>query len=236
MTSGLVSCHIPVGLGTVKDLCGRLNLLPYRIGTDGTMPSNDSTTWGSLGMTSSGITPQGSVAKTGLSGPLSLQPPVTLMWVGRFNGEPSAGPIFYGLDFNGFGGTEYTCCLFKAGFAGWLKFNVYSGGTNYGAESFGISPDYTVPIPRVLFGTASASGMALWMNGVRLATNATAITTLDYTNGFEASNGSFMCMNVRNGTNNGNSNITSNMGAIWNRALSDAEIIRLSADPFLFLK
>jgi hypothetical protein len=27
-----------------------------------------------------------------------------------------------------------------------------------------------------------------------------------------------------------------NAGAIWNRALSDAEIIRISADPFIFLK
>jgi hypothetical protein len=26
------------------------------------------------------------------------------------------------------------------------------------------------------------------------------------------------------------------LGAVWNRTLSDAEIIRISADPFLFLK
>ena len=236
MAAKLVSCHLPVGLGVVKDLCGRLDLLPYRIGTDGTMPPNDTTTWGGLSMTSGGAGCQGSVAKTGLSGPLSLQTPVTLMWVGRFNGEPDAGQLFYGCDYDGFGGPPLSYAILKEGFAGWMTLKCYSSGSSYTATSFGISPDYTNPIPRVLIGTISSSGLALWMNGARIATDGTAITVLDYGAGFAATDGSQMCAGTRNGVTGKTSNSTFSMGAVWNRALTDAEIIRISADPFLFLK
>jgi hypothetical protein len=236
MTADLVSCHVPVGLGVVKDLCGRLDLLPYRIGTDGTMPSNDTTTWGGLSMTSGGAGCQGSVAKTGPTGPLSIQPPVTLMWVGRFNGEPSNGQYFYGVDFVGFGGTTHSYALRKPNTTGWLTLSTYGAATTVDVTQFGISPDYTSPIPRVLIGTISPAGLALWMNGVPLATNATAVNVLDYDNGFGDTTGSHMCVGTRNGVSGSTSNSTFSMGAVWNRTLSDAEIIRISADPFLFLK
>ena len=236
MTARLKAFHVPVGLGVCKDLCGQLDLLPYRIGTDGTMPSNDTTTWGGLSMTSGGAGCQGSVAKTGLSGPLSLQPPVTLMWVGRFNGEPDAGQMFYGCDYDAGGGPNISYAILKEGFAGWMTLKCYSSGTGVTATSFGISPDYTNPIPRVLIGTISTAGLALWMNGARIATDGTSITVLDYNAGFIATDGSQMCAGTRNGVTGKTSNSTFNAGAVWNRVLTDAEIIRLSADPFLFLK
>jgi hypothetical protein len=231
MTARLMAYHVPTGGSIVKDLCGRFDLDVF----GSNIAAKGTTTWGS-GMASSTTPAQGAARKTGLNGPLSLQPPVTLMWVGRFDGEPDAGQIFYGVDYIGFGGTDFTNAIYKAGFPGWLKYNTFSGGTNRGAEVFGISPDYTVPIPRVLIATVSASGMALWMNGVQVATNGTAITTLDYSDGFAATDGSFFCVHCRQGASGGTVNATFNAGAVWNRALTDAEIIRLSADPFLFLK
>jgi hypothetical protein len=236
MTASLKAFHVPVGLGVCKDLCGQLDLLPYSIGVNGTMPSNDTTTWGGLSMTSGGAGCQGSVAKTGSSGPLSLQPPVTFMWVGRFNGEPDAGQMFYGCDYEGYTGPPISYGILKEGFAGWMSLKCRSSGTDVAATSFGISPDYTNPIPRVLIGTISSAGLALWMNGTRIATDGTSITVLDYSAGFSATDGSHMCVGTRNGESGKTSNATFAAGAVWNRALTDAEIIRLSADPFLFLK
>ena len=228
-TADLIACHVPIGGSMVKDLCGRFDLDAFSA-----IAANDTSTWGS-GMSSSGASQQGAARKTGLLGPMSLQPPITLMWVGRFNGEPDANQFFYGCDTAGFGGSSRSYVIRKSSNTGWLALEIYTGSSSVALTVFGISPNFTSPIPRVLIGTIGPSGLALWMNGARIGTDATAVSVIGYSDGFSATDGSFFSVHCRQGTTAGTTNSTFNMGAVWNRQLTDGEIISLSADPFSFL-
>ncbi len=81
-----------------------------------------------------------------------------------------------------------------------------------------------------VFVSNGTNHMAIWQNGIRRATSASADTrTTGLLNTFElfGANGT--------GTNIGN-NVNGALFAVFNKRLSDAQIVQLSADPFMILR
>jgi hypothetical protein len=145
------------------------------------------------------------------------------------NSAPVTGDgVFYGVVYAtvNYGAQEF-CYALGMGYDNTAVNVMANDGTNK-VRARWLSADYTRPGPRVLVGTITTSELATWENGVKVATD---VGTASIAYGAESSLSVFV-QPLRNRSLNS----TFNAGAIWNRALSDAEIIRLSADPFVFLK
>ena len=222
MTASLVAFHVPAGASAAKDLVGRADIPAYT-----SAAANGSTQFGP-GMTNNGVN-QGANLTTGATHPLCIQPPLTLMWVGSIDSNPDVLSTFVGL-FNNNAGTNplYGYGIRVGGAYDALEFYWNSSGSNSNIGVGGLNS--TTPCGRVFIGTIeSAVGAAMWSNGKKVTSTTIGATTINYS--ATANFGIFSDQGSSRSTKS-----TFSATAVWNRALSDAEIIRVSADPFLFLK
>jgi len=219
MTARLMAFHVPGGASTAKDLCGRQD-----IPAEATAAENGSTRFGPA-MVNTGSVNQGSSIGLTPSDRLALQPPLTIMCAIEQNATPDNRAPYYGVN-HGNGIQPFWCYgLTLSAFPPWFEFNYNDGGTNT-LSSFWGSAGMDTPGPRVFVGRLDSSGSSLWCNGAQVATgpSTTSLTYWPANNRLNALGSSLAAR------------ASFNAGAIWNRALSDAEIIRISADPFVFLK
>jgi hypothetical protein len=225
MAADLVSYHVPGGASTAKDLCGRFDIPAHSA-----VASHGTTKFGP-GMVNTADN-QGSLLVIGDAHPLCLQPPLTVMTAFVVNSTPNGRAFYYGSVYSQSGFSPYVSYGFaNAGFDAWFALQ-YNDGTNLQEASW-TGANFSTPGVRVCVGTITSAGTALWVNGARRATGAGTSTILYRSVG--TGSASTLAVFSDPGTTR-TANTTWNAGAVWNRALTDAEIIRLSADPFLFLK
>ena len=224
MTADLMAYHVPGGASTAKDLCGRFDIPAYSA-----VAAHGTTQFGP-GMVNTADN-QGALLAIGDAHPLCLQPPLTVMAVIVVNSAPNGRAYYYGVLYsqNDFG--PFQCYGFaNAGFDPWLAF-VYNDGS-YQTAFWG-SANFATPGVRVMVGTLTSVESVMWVNGAKVATGVGA-STVSYLSIGSGSPSSLSVFSDPGTTRTANT--TWNAGAVWNRALTDAEIIRLSADPFIFLK
>jgi hypothetical protein len=222
MAAKLVSFYVPAGASAAKDLVGTADIPAYTAAA-----ANGSTQYGP-GMVNTAVN-QGANLTVGASHPLCIQPPLTLMWVGTIDSNPDVLSSFVGL-FNNNAATNplYGYGIRVGGAYSAVEFYWNNGGSNSNIGNGAVNS--TTPCVRVLIGTIeSGVGAALWSNGQKVTSGAIGATTINYS--ATANFGIFSDQGTSRSTKS-----TFNAGAVWNRALTDAEIIRISADPFLFLK
>lgn len=212
---GLVAAYLPrAGLGAI-DLTGGPSLA--LIGS----PAHGSTPFG-YGMANTAGN-DGASLQIGTAHKLSLQPPITIMWVGMYTALPTANAEVFGVAYDLVDGAPYTC--YKIGLSSSpnmeLQWNNAGTSTSIGAPT----PANDTPLIHV--GTLTPSATAFWVNGVQAATGA-GVSTINYS---ATSNMAFNWY----GTSRAN-NCISNIGAVWNRELSAGEIQQVTADPFCFLR
>ena len=223
MTLSLLAFHVPGPGGSAVDLTGRFNLsaLPA-------VPTYGATQFGT-GLVNAAVN-QGAALYLNAGDALLLQPPVTLLFVGSFQGSPSDRAFFYGTSYSIADVTPFKGCQLGAiNFGNDIMFTFNNAGT--GVEVNGSASSWVGA--RVFMATLTTSASAVWQNGTRVATG-TGAASINYNTPGLGQNAQFHVM-AEVGTSR-TVNATFAAGAVWNRALSDAEIAKVSADPFLFLK
>jgi hypothetical protein len=218
MTARLMAYHVPGGASTAKDLCGQQD-----IPSETNAAENGNTRFGPA-LVNTGSADQGASIGLTPSSRLAIQPPLTIMCAIMQNSTPDNRAPYYGVN-HGNGVDPFWCYgLTLSAFPPWFEFS-YNNGTTFQSAFWG-SANMDTPGPRVFVGRLDSTGSSLWCNGAQVATS-TGASSITY----------WPSNNRLNALGSSNASRASfNAGAIWNRALTDAEIIRLSADPFLFLK
>jgi hypothetical protein len=221
MTADLLAFHVPGPGGSALDLGGRFNLPALS-----TVPTYGATQFGT-GLVNAAVN-QGAALSLNAGDALLLQPPVTLMFAGAFQGAPSDRAFIYGTSYSSADLSPFKGCQLNAiNFGNDICFGFNDAGS--GVDVNGSASSWVGS--RVFVATLTTSASAVWSNGARMATGAGA-ASINYNTSGSNAQASVM---AEVGTSR-TLNATFAAGAIWNRALSDAEILRVSADPFLFLR
>jgi hypothetical protein len=217
LSARLVACHVPVGRLGAIDLCG-----------GPTLPTIGNPPWSLTGFgraLSSNAAATGYQFTHGTTGKLAIQPPLTIMWVGSYLGSAAGDSIIYGGSVNMVSTAPYfSYAISFGGSASSWAFYGQTGGTFLEIDGGAAS---SLPNPVVLAITVTTSATTLWANGVRV-TSGSGVASITYPST------STFCFG--NGSLGGSGSGASNMGAVWNRALTDGEIEKLAADPFCFLR
>jgi hypothetical protein len=226
LTAGMVGAWRPVsgnpsGIGAI-DVVGGQHMTTAAAG-----PSLSAGAWGEEWRADADN--EGMTVTTGTAGPSSLQPPLTLAWVGtKYSGEEQDAP-FFGVLYNTAGDNPFCC------------YNFYweGGGHNLGFE-WNASGSYDFVDtgaaltngPHVVVATmlpSGAGGIVVYRDGLSVATD-TGFATINY------AASSFVTFHVPWSISNLTAAVGSVLGVIWRRALSAGEVGMFTADPFCFLR
>ena len=215
IAANLVAAYLPIpGTGAI-DLARSENLALLGAPTRGATPFGN----GMVNVAGN----DGASNVIGSTDPMSLQPPITLMWVGTFQSAPAANAAIFGCSSSNADLPPYHAYMIivnassNAGaFANDSGVNVQTGYTTI-----------TLGVPHVYIATFTPAALTFYADGVATTPGA-AVSVITYT---ATSTLGFNYYPTARATNS-----TANFGAIWNRELSASEISALTADPFQMLR
>lgn len=213
--NGLLALYAPqAGGDTVRNLVGTGDLT--RAGS----PSWSPTAWG-LAPWYPAPTTDAHKLTIGTSHPLSLQPPLSIMWVGRHYAQPGASAGLFGVNYTTTDSPPYLCYqIGTSGGAGRDPIFQYNNAGTYAAVA--ASAASTVG-DHVYIATVKAGEIVLYVDGKQAGTSSSTIS-INYSASSE------LTFAYYGGTGR-TANSLHALGAIWNRCLSSAEVAVLSAKP-----
>ena len=216
---GLVAYHLPIpGLGAI-DIAHGYNLA---------LSGNPAPAVNQFGRGMDGSTNAGASLTIGTTHALSLQPPLTIMFVGSFTALPAFSSTIYGCNATANDLPPYLdYALTTDGTPGEFSLRGNSAGTFY----FVAGPQWVDPTVTPIVGviTPAVTTLYTFLTSSPSVLTATGVSSISY------GAGANFVFNVYPGQSRP-TNCIANCGAVWNRGLSAGEVQRVATDPFQMLR